>query len=45
LDNKKDNSEELKEIFKNILEKQNFFIEIKNEDIYSLFQYFNSKYL
>lgn len=45
LDHKKDNSEELKNIFKNILKKQNIFVEIINEDIDWLFHYFNSKYL
>lgn len=45
LDSKFDNTEKLKAIFKNILEKQNILIEIKNEDIIWLFSYFNSKYL
>lgn len=45
LDPKKDNSAELKKIFKSILENQNIFVDITNEDIFWLFQYFNSKYL
>lgn len=45
LDPKKDNYEELKNIFQNILKKQNIFVEIVNEDIDGLFHYFNSKYL
>lgn len=45
LDPKIDNTEELKKVFKNILEKQNISVEIINEDIDWLFHYFNSKFL
>ena len=45
LDSKKDNTEELKNIFKSILVKQNIFVNLKNEDIKGLFSYFNSKFL
>lgn len=45
LDSKKENKEELKAIFKIILEKQNIFVEIIDQDIKGLFDYFNSKFL
>lgn len=45
LDSKKNNTEDLKKIFKRILEKQNIIVDIQNNDVFWLFQYFNSKYL
>lgn len=42
LNTKKDNTEKLLEIFKNILEKQNLSVKLLSNDIKWLFNFFNS---
>lgn len=42
LDTKKDNTEKLLKIFKNILEKQNLSVKLLKNDIKWLFNFFNS---
>ena len=45
LDYKKNNHNELKNIFETILKKQNIFINISDSDVEWLFNYFNYKFL